>query len=260
MKPSEVIRGAHKINIGGKILADNIKISIVMANEAASANISQWLINLGIPASTFQTPETLLTAVSQNQSDKIHFIMADIDFNENRTLTMLEELKKSDIEFFTIGTSFNATAELITTLKNYNLISFIMKPVTIDILRDKFNIITSRFKDHFPERQHIRIKPDENEYLRANFILTNGKRISSKILDISLGGIAVEMYTDYEDPELANNSVIKKLSFNLGVKDIEVDVTVVKKVAKFISFKFSAFYGTGQEGLTKYILKKLSVE
>ncbi|MBP7553306.1 MAG: PilZ domain-containing protein, partial [Spirochaetes bacterium] len=161
-------------------------------------------------------------------------------------------------QIFILGTALSANSLFIKRIQSYNLIGFYVKPIDCERLQDKMNIICKKFKNHVSDRKYIRITPKDDDFVRAFFKLKSGKRISSKVLDISIGGLAISLYSDCETIELAEGNLLEHIIFEIDNKEIDVDAKIVKKNGLAVALQFTHFYLNSYDSLLKYIMKNLS--
>jgi response regulator RpfG family c-di-GMP phosphodiesterase len=237
---------------------EQINFCLALSNQNSSKMVSTVLLNMGIIAII---PENIESVENVLLNNKIDFLFIDFDYANNSAFDLIDKIKKNDkfSSIFIIGTSINSSEKFIKQIQKYYLISFLVKPLTPELLKDKLQNIIYKFKNHFPERQHVRIEPQEDELMRVSFQLKNRKYISAKILNISLGGLAAEFFIEIESEELQSGFLIEHMIFIAGNKEIEVDSKIINKFKKFISFKFTHFYKNSYDCLLKYIMKKLTV-
>ncbi|HBD93938.1 MAG: hypothetical protein A2015_11990 [Spirochaetes bacterium GWF1_31_7] len=236
---------------------NKVKIGLIQSNNDTALLITNILLNYGVPTIRI---DPVKDDIIEKVSEDVKFLFVDFDFSDNASLKALIKIGESIKPFpcLIIGTSFNATPDLINTLQHYNLISFLVKPVTADMLKIKFKKIIDTYGDHFPTRRHIRIKPDADESMRASFKF-NDKFYSCKVIDISLGGIAAEVYSNVDVLPFEEGNTITGISINLGLKDAGFNAEFVSIKSKFISLKFIDFASGSYEIMSKYILSKISV-
>jgi len=238
-------------------ILNQIIVGCLLVNKSNFDLISNLLLNNGIISINI---ESLDHAISEIKAKKLNFLLIDIDFPDEKSYTLLDNIK-SDNELkniFIIATSINSNEKLIKRLQNYNIITFIPKPFNKNNLNEKIKNLFDKTKDHIPKRKHIRIKPFDDEFIRLSFKLKNKKNITAKVIDVSMGGVACLMYANYADRELNHGTLIEHLIFELDNKEVDVDAKVVTKKEKFIAFVFTHFYGDSNKNLGKYIQKKIS--
>jgi response regulator RpfG family c-di-GMP phosphodiesterase len=236
---------------------NQLKIGCILANKNNFEQISNILLNNGIIAVNL---ESFDNAIDDIKKRELSFIYLDLDFPNEQSFNLLNKIKEdNDLKnIFIIATSINTNEKTIKKLQNYNIMTFISKPINNTVLNEKiFNLLT-KTKDHIPERKHIRIKPQDDEFVRLSFKLKNKKNITSKVIDISMGGIACLLYANYNDLELSQGNLIEHLIFEVNNKEVNADAKVVTKKDKFLAFVFTHFYNDSNKNLSNYILKKIS--
>ncbi|OHD05998.1 MAG: hypothetical protein A2Y34_11185 [Spirochaetes bacterium GWC1_27_15] len=238
-------------------MVNELNFCLILSSQNTTKAVSNLLLNMGITCYAVDTPENALDSI---KNIKTTFIFIDLDFANNVSFEFLDKLKTLEdyTSIYIIGTSFNSTEKFIKQFQLYNLAGFILKPISMDILKTKIQNLINKFKDHFPERKHIRVRPLDDELMRISFQLKNNKLITAKVIDISLGGLAAELYTNYESPELEDESVINNIIFEAGNKEIDVDAKIIHKKLRFFTVKFTSFHHNSYDSLIKYIMKKLN--
>lgn len=239
-------------------MSSGIKICCLLTNQIVVKQLSSILLNMGI---FFYNAENITSCRLYLESNSVDFLLLDFDFSDNGAILLLDELKKSEknSSIYVIGTSFNTNEQFIKAIQNYNVISFIVKPFSPETVKEKVEKIVVKFKEHIPERKFVRVKTDPDELIRMSFQLKNKKLITAKVIDVSLGGMAGEMYVDYENEELDKGKFIEHIMFKIGNREVDVDAVVINKKNRVLAFKFTHFYGNSYENLTRYIMKKLTV-
>lgn len=235
-----------------------INFIVTMSNHNNVSLIDNILLNLGIVSHNIDKPSNVIDFL---EKVKIDFIFLDLDFANGSSLDLLESLANNDnySSIYILTTSFNTNEKFIKELQKYNILSFLTKPITKESIETVIEHIMEKFKNHFPARKHVRVKPSENELMRISFKLKSKKNITAKVLDISLGGVAALLYTKCDDIELSPGNLIEHLTFEAMNKEIDVDAKIVNVKENFIAFKFSHFYNNTNKALARYIMKKLKV-
>ena len=235
-----------------------INFCLVFSNKNYNNMTASILLNTGIISYNAENPDVIFNIINNK---KIDFIFLDLDFANNASFKFLDKLKEDEkySSLYIIITSFNTNEKFIKELQKYNIISFIAKPLTKELIETKINLILNKFRNHFSKRKHIRVQPSKDELMRISFKLKNKKHLTAKIIDISLGGIAALLYTNYQNIELKPGNLIEHIIFEAHNKEIDVDAKIINKKETFIALKFTHFYNNSNKDLTKYIMKKLSV-
>ncbi len=236
----------------------NIVFGIILSNKFYSETVANELLSLGIVSFNIERPEKALEVMG---AKKINFLLLDFDFAENVSFKLMDDLKNSTGEpVYVVAATFNSSKKFISDLQNYsNVISVIAKPFAKEVVRNKIILILDKFREYYPSRKHIRVKPDDDELMRASFRLKNNKHLSAKVIDVSLGGLACLLYSKYDSPELSDGLLLEHVVFEAGIKEIDVDAKIINKKDTFLAVSFTHFYHDSYQNLTKYIMKKLSV-
>jgi response regulator RpfG family c-di-GMP phosphodiesterase len=229
-----------------------------MSNQSSAKLTTATLLSMGIVAYNAENIDSVEEILKNN---KIDFLFIDFDFANNASFELLDKIKKDEkySQLFIIGTSFNSNEKFIKLIQKYLLISFIVKPISSEPLRDKLQKIIYKLKNHFPERKHVRVEPMEDELMTISFQLRNKKFITAKVLNISLGGLAAQLFINYESEEFQHEHLIEHIMINTGNNEVEIDGKIVNKKECFLSVKFTHFYNNSYDNLSRYIMKKLSV-
>ena len=238
---------------------DQTNFCLIFSNKNNSNLVKNILFSKGIISYDVEKPENFFDFYNNK---KVDFLFLDFDFANKSSFDLMDKLKAENEKhsnLYVIATSFNNNERFLKKMQTYNLISFVTKPLMPDIINKKIDLILDKFKNHFPKRQHIRVKPSDDELMRLIIKLKNNKCLTAKIIDISLGGLAAILYSDYNNPELSPGNLIEHITFEANHKEIDVDAKVINKKETFLALRFTHFYYDSHKELTKYIMKKLSV-
>lgn len=237
---------------------DKITFCLLLTNQNNTLLLSKILLNLGIVSYIASDNDSALDILNKKS---INFLFVDLDFSNNLSFELLKKLKENDkfSSLFIIVTSFNVKEIFLKKLQEYNIVSFIAKPFYKEQIEEKINSIINKVKGHYLRREHIRIIPENDEFMRASFKLKNNKSISGKLVNLSMGGFALMLYINYNDEELGRGKLIEHINFIADNREIDVDAKIINKKDKLIAFQFTHFYNDSYKNLSKYIIKKISV-
>jgi two-component system, chemotaxis family, chemotaxis protein CheY len=136
---------------------------------------------------------------------------------------------------------------------------YLLKPFTADAARARLAGILSKLADHDTQRMHIRVKPDAGELIRVHFRLSgHSAMISGRMRDVSLGGMAVELFNPPEPAFLAAGTRIGKLQFSLGPRELSPVAAVVLFKSGVLALRFEGLAGADKSALERYIFKRIS--
>lgn len=236
----------------------NITFCLLFTNKGSATSVSNTLLSIGcIPYIAFDIEKAKEILLEKN----INFLLIDLDFAENISFNFLKELKNNESysNLLILATSFNTKEEFKKKLTDYNIILFIPKPIDNIFLREAILNTLDKLKNKFVRRKHIRIVPENDEMMRLSFKLKSNKYISARVINVSMGGIAAMLFSQYESNELNRGKLIEHLIFQADNREIDVDAKIVNKKDKFIAFEFTHFYSDSYSNLLKYVTRKISL-
>jgi CheY-like chemotaxis protein len=109
------------------------------------------------------------------------------------------------------------------------------------------------------KRKHIRIKPDPNELLRISFkILDHQGLLSGKILNISMGGVAIELLNPPRENVLKEGIFVYNVQFTLNFKPVNLKGQVVLFKENIAALRFLPYDGGSTRTIAEYILGKMN--
>jgi response regulator RpfG family c-di-GMP phosphodiesterase len=234
-----------------------VRFCIVNPNQGTTEMLTAILLNMGIASRHVASPSDVQAVIAEKHHD---FIFIDMDYPDNSSMELLKTLHRNmdSSSLFTIAYSFNTKPAFIKELQQFNLAAFFKKPLLRDSVKSRLAQLFEKFKDHFPGRKHVRIMPLADELMRISFTLPGGKRLSARVLDLSLGGLAAEFYSRITLPDLKAGSLMEHIVFDANHREIDVDAKIIKIENKFLAVKFTHFYHGSYMYLMKYIASKMS--
>lgn len=237
---------------------NEIYFYLILTNSNYIEIFKQNLLKFGFVSNVIDKPSE---AVDKIKTTGLNLIILDLDFSDDASGNFIEQLKtfQNRESIYILGTAMNISENILKKMQETNLISFLIKPLNEKIIYEKIKNILEKFKDHFPLRKHIRVRPDPDEQIRISFETADKKLLTTKLLDISLGGFACEMYSAYQGTALKNHEVIKNIVFMLNNKECSVNCEIINRKDTFIAFRFINFNGKSYETISKYVMKKVSV-
>jgi two-component system chemotaxis response regulator CheY len=136
---------------------------------------------------------------------------------------------------------------------------YLLKPYNPDMVREKLASILGKLAGHNSQRKHIRVQPDPDDLTRAHFRLDgHPSLISGRIVDVSLGGIAIELLSPPPVGLLEPGRRIGRLEFSLGGREIAPPATVVLMKSRLLALRFEEIGPADKKSLERYIFKKIS--
>jgi len=167
---------------------------VVEGTPAVRESLCYVLLSLGfqgLPAANRQEALDIL----KRQPD-INVAIVDLDSKEVQGEALLRDLRASGKPNGpkVIVQSVQSSRELVVKIMEYGVAGFLLKPYQDKEIYEKLRKVLEHCQVPNDRRRHIRVKPDPDELLRLHFKLSgNPSLISGKIIDISVGGVAIEL-------------------------------------------------------------------
>ncbi len=223
--------------------------------------LAQLLLAIGVKAISVSAKEEALKVIGA--SSELVYAIIDVDSAETDGLELVKDLR-SNPETSRIKVIVNSTQtgrEFVQSLVELGINGYLVKPFDQKKVSQKLKeiLLGGPLYGH-EKRQHIRVSPDPGELLRLHFRMPGlTVLIAGKIRNISMGGVAVELFNPPEPDVLQPGSRIPKLQFNLGRNSLSPSGNIVVFKEKFLAIRFGDLSQQEREILAHYIYKRLSV-
>ena len=103
------------------------------------------------------------------------------------------------------------------------------------------------------------MKPNPDEMLELHFRAPSSQKlISGKIIDISMGGVAVEMFNLPKNEILERGIKITSLNFVLNSRQFSPAGEIVLNKGSILAFKFRELSSEDKNNLARFIFKRVS--
>jgi two-component system chemotaxis response regulator CheY len=211
---------------------------VVEGSLSARDSLCYALLSLGIkgiPAAARAAAWEIL--VSQKD---IQGAIIDIDNQEVEGSALIEEMRQSEgtRAIPIIVHTAQASKEFVMKMIEMGVSGYLLKPFREDASR-KLAAILDKISDHNSQRKHIRIKPDPQKMIRVHFRVPGlSSLVSGKLIDVSLGGIALELFNPPDPIHLPTGQRISRLQFALGPRELSPSGVVVAYKANILALRF----------------------
>jgi hypothetical protein len=136
---------------------------------------------------------------------------------------------------------------------------YLLRPYDEKAAEAKLRAVLARQGEHSAQRRHIRVTPDPNELLRLHFHLSGHKGlVSGRILDISMGGVAAELYNPPAGYLMQPGKPIRDIGLTIAGAQIVVAGSLVNIRDGFCSLRFDKLSPEHTRALSRYIYRHLS--
>ncbi len=233
---------------------------VVDGAPAVRDSLCYVLLSLGCKGVPAANRREALDAL-KNQPD-INVAIVDLDSKEVQGEQLLNELRQSGEQGGpkVIVQSVQSNRELVVRMMDYGVAGFLLKPYQDKELYEKLRKVLERCRVPNDRRRHIRVKPDPDELLRLHFRLTESPSlISGKIIDISVGGVAVELLNPPEPGLLKPGAQIPGIQFTLERKQFAPPGKVVLLREKLLALHFDYLTVEERTALARYVFRRIAV-
>ncbi|GAH68763.1 unnamed protein product, partial [marine sediment metagenome] len=165
---------------------------VVEASSKVRESLCYVLLSFGIKGLPVSSRQAALAEVQKNP--EIEGAIIDIDSQEIEGIELIKQLKAADNSQLNkiIIHTIQSNKDFVVKMVELGVVGYLLKPYNEEEVFAKLQNIFAKIESHNKQRKHIRVKPDPDELLRLHFRVPDYPHlISGKILDISLGGVAV---------------------------------------------------------------------
>jgi DNA-binding response OmpR family regulator len=233
---------------------------VVEGSPLVRESLCYVLLSFGVKALPVASRQEALAAL-QDQQD-ITLAVVDIDTKEVQGLELVQELCESERfrGLKVIVHSIRSSRELVVKMMEYGVAAYLLKPYNDKEIHAKLRKALERCQVQNERRRHIRVKPDPDELLRVHFKLTGlPALIAGKIVDISVGGLAMELLNPPEAGALKPGTQIQSLQFTLGNKQFAPPGKVVLCRENLLALRFDYLNVEEKTTLARYVFKRIAI-
>ena len=229
----------------------------------AAANIRESLcyvlLSFGVKGVPVASKQEALQAL-QNEKE-IGGAIIDLDSKEVDGINLIADLRaqESTQHLTVIVHTVQSSKELVDKMMEYGVIGYLLKPYVQKEIASKLKKVLDRGVDHNAQRKHIRVRPDPNELLRLHFKLPRqSSLISGRVVDISVGGVAVELFNPPAPGVLTPDTSIPNIQFTLNRKAFAPPGKVILFKEQLLALRFDYLSAIEKSTLSKYVFKRLT--
>jgi CheY-like chemotaxis protein len=249
------------INIyGGKSLDKQADVIILERTKELGNTLCLLLLTFGLRGIAACTREEAFQVLQDYPG--IHFGIIDIDNTATEGLPFIRGIRQK--ERFKHMKIIVHTAQKIQKIQKIliplNVLSSITKPFD---KRKTFyqlkKILNGIYFTGTEKRRHIRIKPEPDELARVQFIIKFYPHlIFGKILDVSIGGMAVELLKSPPRAYIKKGMQVPQILFSLDYKQVTASGKIQLQRGKIIIIHFNPLSMKAKTIIARYIFKRIS--
>ena len=249
-KEGSVARGAPRIS------------SVFLVVESAQTvreGLCLALLSFGIKGIPVSTRSEALAAIKTHST--IEGAVVDIDNRDVDGVKLIDDLKagQETRRIAVVVHTVQARKEFVRKMVEIGVAGYLLKPFSPETAKAKLDSILSKLSTHNANRKHIRLTPDPDELTRVSFRLRGlSQLMSGRIVDISLGGMAIELFNPPADSLFTKGIPIARLEFALGGKALSPAGSVVTCRSGVLAVKFDTMSAADRQALERYIFRRIS--
>ena len=195
------------------------------------------------------------------QGDAIDGAIIDIDNKEVDGISLISDLKgtESTRGISVIVHTIQTSKDFVMRMVDLGVAGYLLKPFDPDKAKAKLAAIFSKLATHNSQRRHIRIKPNADELARVSFRIGRSKQLTSgRIVDISLGGMAAELFNPQESDAISQGTALSRMEISLAGKVLSPSASVVLYKSSVLAVRFDILNPADKKTLERYIFKSIS--
>jgi CheY-like chemotaxis protein len=232
---------------------------VVESSLQVRESLCHVLLSFGVRGVPVPDRSAALELLKKNTT--IEGAIIDIDNKAVEGVQLITDLRENEhtrgipLVVHTIQTSKDAVMKMVEV----GVAGYLLKPYSQDTARSKLAAIFAKLATHNAQRRHIRVKPDPGELARVSFRVSPPPQlVSGRIVDISLGGLAVELYNPPPAELLAPGAPLSRVTFSLPGRELSPSASVVLLKSRVLALKFESLAPADATALERYIFKSIS--
>jgi CheY-like chemotaxis protein len=233
---------------------------VVEGAAAVRESLCYVLLSLGckgVPAANRRQALDIL-----KDQPEINVAIVDLDAKEVQGEELLRDLRESGRTGGPklVVQSVQSSRDLVVRMMDYGVAGFLLKPYQDKEIYEKLRKVLERCQVPNDRRRHIRVKPDPDELLRLHFKLPgNPSLISGKIIDLSVGGVALELLNPPEPGLLKPGVQIPAIQFSLDRRQLAPPGKVVLLRERLLALHFDFLTVAERTALARYVFRRIAV-
>lgn len=236
-----------------------MSILVVESSPSTRESLCYTLLSLGvkgIPAATRPAAWDAIRAAGDLEA-----AIVDIDNRDVDGAALVDELRGGEATrgLAVIVHTVQSGKDFVMSMIETGVAGYLLKPYDPARAKEKLSTILAKLATHNSQRRHFRVRPDPDDLARAHFRLAPGAPLfAGRILDVSLGGMAMELHAPPAEGLLQPGTRIARLEFALGGRSLAPQAAVVLARSRVLALRFESLVPADTKSLERYIFKKIS--
>ncbi|MCD6122326.1 MAG: response regulator [Spirochaetales bacterium] len=232
---------------------------VVESSKSIRESLCYILLSFGVKGIPVKNYREALKHLNNNK--QISGVIVDIDNKDVEGLKLVTYLRENEKtkEIKVIVHTVKTNKDFVIKMAELGIVGYLLKPFEEKQSYEKIKKILGNLEDHHAGRKHIRVKPNPDEMLELHFRAPSSQKlISGKIIDISMGGVAVEMFNLPKNEILERGIKITSLNFVLNSRQFSPAGEIVLNKGSILAFKFRELSSEDKNNLARFIFKRVS--
>lgn len=236
-----------------------MKFLVVEGSSASREAIALALLARGIqgiPAADRIAAESALRGDASIQG-----AVVDVDDRAVDGIRFIEDIKADEATrgISVIVHTAKASRDAAVRLIEAGAAGFLLGTFTAQTGPERLDRALARLSGHDRQRRHIRVRPDPDEMVRVSFRLTGASSLlSGLVIDISLGGMAVELLNPPAGGPPGPGVRIQRFDIALTGRGLSPSGTVVTSQGRTLAVRFDALSDADRRALERYIFRRIT--
>jgi len=236
-----------------------VKFLVVEGSEASREAVARSLLPRGIKGLPVASRLAAWEALRADTS--IQGAIVDVDDPAVEGARLIQEIKADEATrgISVIVHTGQANRSFVVRMIDAGAAGFLLGSFTPRTGPENLDRALARLSGHDRQRRHVRVRPDPGEMARVSFRHPGGTSLlSGRILDISLGGMAIELLNPPPGGQPGPGARIPQLSVAVTGRELSPAGVVVTSQGRTLAIRFEALGAEDQTALERYIFKRIS--
>jgi CheY-like chemotaxis protein len=236
-----------------------VKFLVVEGSDPVREAIARALLPRGIQG--VPVGNRLAAREALRADATIQGAIVDVDDRAVEGIRLIEEIKADEatrgLSMIVHTTQTNRT--FVVRMIEIGAAGFLLGSFTPHAGPDRLDRALAPLSGHDRQRRHIRVRPDPGEMVRVAFRISGGTALlAGLVVDISLGGMAVELLNPPPEGPPGPGARIPRLSIALTGRELSPAGTVVTSQGRTLAVRFESLGDEDRTALERYIFRRIS--
>ena len=209
----------------------------------------------GLPAQNSDEALQLLETATD-----VSAAIVDVDNRDVGGVEFLEKLRPRAESIQLIVHSVQSNREFVRSMAGYGVRGYLLKPFDEERAASGLRkMLLGQVFAGQEKREHLRVHPDPSDLMRVSFRITaNSRLMSGRIVNISMGGMAIELFNPPATESISVGWRVPKVEFMLNTRPMAPSGVIVLYQKRIIAVRFEQMGRQEKTSLARYIFRRLT--